>query len=170
MQSTGKPADFKILCASPGVAIISFPHFATISGKKYSTNQFDLALSGAVLQKMMADNNYPFDMRADVIIVFPDGYSVEQKGVTRIDAVSHTISNQQMTPPAAPYASCKEDKQLLLSGIIPAEAEPVVAVAAGVAITALGLTAFGSAFFGMALKTPRLCAERIRSGTTGPAF
>jgi len=145
LQGNGKPADFKILCASPGAATISFPHFATVNGKTYSTNQFDLASSGAGLQKMMANNNYPVDLKADAIIVFPDGYSVEQKGVTRIDAVTHTISNQPMTPPAAPDTSCKENKQLPLSGIIPAEAEPVVAVAAGVAMTGLGLTAFGSA-------------------------
>ena len=38
MQSNGKPADFEILCASPGAAKLSFPHFATINGKTYSTN------------------------------------------------------------------------------------------------------------------------------------
>jgi Zn-dependent protease len=145
LQSYGKPADFKILCASPGVAKLSFPHFATVNGREYSTSQFDLASSGMVLQKVMANNNYPVDLKADVVIVFPDGYSVEQKGVTHIDAVAHTISNQQMSPPAAPDISCKEDKHLPLSGIIPAEAEPVVAVGAGVALTGLGLTAFGSA-------------------------
>lgn len=146
MQGSGKPTDFKILCASPGAAVLSFPQFATVNGREYTTNQLDLASSSADLQKMMANNNYPVDLRADATIVFPDGYSVEKKGVTRIDAVTHTIYNQQVSPPAAPEASCKEDKQLPLSGIIPAEAEPVVAVAAGVAMTGLGVTAFGSAF------------------------
>jgi hypothetical protein len=78
-------------------------------------------------------------------VVFPDGYSVAQKGVTHLDPISHTLSDKKTNPPA-PDASCKEDKQLPLFGIIPDEAAPVVAIGAGVAMTGLGLTAFGSAF------------------------
>ncbi|MFA4825745.1 MAG: hypothetical protein WC593_11405 [Methanoregula sp.] len=146
IQTNGKGAEVKILCASPGAAKLRFTRFATVNGKEYRTNAFDLTSSSADFQQVMANYNYPVDMRADAVIVFPDGYSVEQKGVTRIEAVSHTVSDQQMSPPALPEDSCKEDKQLPLSGIIPAEAEPVVAVGAGIAMTGLGLTAFGSAF------------------------
>ena len=145
LQSNGKTEDFKILCASPGAAKLSYPHFASVNGREYSTDAFDLSSYGVESQQIMANYNYPVDLNADAVIVFPDGYSVEQKGVTRIDPISHTLSDKKTSPPA-PDASCKEDKQLPLSGIIPDEAAPVVAVGAGVAMTGLGLTAFGSAF------------------------
>ncbi|MDP3563904.1 MAG: M50 family metallopeptidase [Methanoregula sp.] len=145
IQNNGKSADFKILCASPGAAKLSFPHFASVNGKVYSTDGFDLASYGEESRQVMANYNYPVDLNADAVIVFPDGYSLTQKGVSRIAPVSHTLSTKMQSPPA-PDASCKEDKQLPLSGIIPPEAEPVVAVGAGVAMTGLGLTAFGSAF------------------------
>ena len=92
----------------------------------------------------MANYNYPVDLRTDAIIVFPDGYSVEQKGVTRMNPVTHKLSTTKTVPPA-PQDSCKDDKQLPFSGIIPDEAELVVTVGAGVITTGLGLTAFGSA-------------------------
>jgi Zn-dependent protease len=145
MQNYKKSEDFKILCASPGVAKFSMAHFATVNGRQYSTEGFDLASYGVDLQQVVAKYRYPLDLTADIILVFPDGYSVEQNGVNQLDPVSHTLSDKKTTPPA-PDATCKEDKQLLLSGIIPAEAEPVVAVGAGIGLTALGLTAFGSAF------------------------
>lgn len=143
-QSNGEATDFKILCAGPGAAKLSYPHFASVNGRVYRTDEFDLASYGVESQQLFANYTYPVDLRTDAIIVFPDGYAVEQKGVIRLAPVSHTLSNTIQSPPA-PEASCKEEKQLPLSGIIPAEAEPVVAVGAGVAITGLGLTAFGSA-------------------------
>ncbi|MDO9323753.1 MAG: hypothetical protein Q7T80_02225 [Methanoregula sp.] len=145
VKSEGKTGDFKLLCASPGVAKLSAPHFASVNGRVYSTNVFDLTSYGMDFQQVMANYNYPVNLDADAVIVFPDGYSVEQKRVTRIDSITHTISDKKTNPPA-PEASCKEDKQLPLSGIIPDEAEPIVAVGAGVAMTGLGLTAFGSVF------------------------
>lgn len=144
VRSNGEPGDVRILCASPGAAKLWYPHFASVNGRVYSTGAFDMSSYGAESQKAIANYNYPLDLNADAIIVFPDGYSVEQKGVTRIDPVSHTLSDRKQSPPA-PDASCKENKQLPLSGIIPDEAAPVVAVGAGVAMTGLGLTAFGSA-------------------------
>jgi len=145
MQSSGKTTDFTILCASPGAAKLNFPHFASVNGREYSTDEFDLASYGVKSQQVMANYNYPLDFSADAIVVFPDGYSVEQKGVTHLAPVSHTLSDKMISP-RAPDASCKKDKQLPLSGIIPDEAAPAVAVGAGVAMTGLGLTAFGSAF------------------------
>lgn len=144
-QNTGKTADFRILCANPGTAKLSFPHFASVNGKDYSTDEFDLSSYGADFQQMIANYNYPFDFAADTIVVFPDGYSVAQKGVTHVDPVSRTLSDKKTNPPA-PDDSCKEDKDLPLSGIIPDEVAPAVAIGAGVAMTGLGLTAFGSAF------------------------
>jgi Zn-dependent protease len=143
-QDNGESADFTILCASPGTAKLRYPHFASVEGREYRTDEFDLASYGVDSQQTMVNYNYPLDFTADTIVVFPDGYAVDRKGVIRVDPVTHTLSSQMVIPPV-PDASCKEDKPLPLSGIIPDEAEPVVAVGAGVAMTGLGLTAFGSA-------------------------
>jgi Zn-dependent protease len=143
-QDNGESADFTILCASPGTAKLRYPHFASVEGREYRTDEFDLASYGVDSQQTMVNYHYPLDFTADTIVVFPDGYTVDRKGVIRVDPVTHTLSSQMAIPPV-PDASCKEDKPLPLSGIIPDEAEPVVAVGAGVAMTGLGLTAFGSA-------------------------
>ncbi len=143
-RGTGNTADFTILCASPGTAKLRFPHFASVRGKEYSTDAFDFSSYGEDFRRIMANYHYPVDLKTDAIIVFPDGYSVEQKGVTRLNPVTHILSNTKIVPPA-PQDSCKEDKHLPFSSIIPDEAEPIVAVGAGVAMTGLGLTAFGSA-------------------------
>lgn len=145
LKSEEKTGDFKVLCASPGVAKLSLPRFASVNGRVYNTNVFELASYGTDFQQVMANNNYSVDLNADIVIVFPDGYSVEKKGVTRVDSISHTLSDKKTTPPA-PEDSCNDDKQLPLSGIIPNEAEPIIAVGAGVVMTGLGLTAFGTAF------------------------
>ena len=62
MKNNGKSADFKILCASPGAAKLSFPHFASVNGKVYSTDGFDLASYGEESQQVMANYNYPVDL------------------------------------------------------------------------------------------------------------
>ena len=146
LMNYGNWADVRILCAGPGVTKLGVPHFASVNGRDYRTDEFDLASYGVDFQQVMAKYHYPMDITADAIIVFPDGYSVQQQGVTHLDAVSHRLSDHQMSPPASPDASCKEDKRLPLSGIIPDEAAPAVAVGVGVAMTGLGLTGLGAAF------------------------
>ncbi len=141
-QDSGKTT--KILCAGPGAAKLNIPHFASVNGKVFSTEGFDLASQGMDLRQQIANNAYPLNLTADIVVVFPDGYSVVQKGVTHIDSLSHTLSDKKTSPPV-PEASCREDKPLPLSGIIPDEAEPVAAVGAGVILTGLGLTVVGSA-------------------------
>lgn len=141
-QDSGKTA--KILCAGPGAAKLIIPHFASVNGRDYRTDGFDLASQGMDLRQQIAGNTYPLDLTADIVVVFPDGYSVAQKGVTHIDSLSHTLSDKKTSPPA-PETSCREDKPLPLSGIIPDEAEPVAAVGAGIILTGLSLTVVGSA-------------------------
>ncbi len=120
------------------------PNFAQVHGQTITTSNIDLN-QFAGKTPLPEGYRYPINMTADITIVFPDGYSVHQDQSSIIQGVSHTLRKTTTHPPSPPQQTCKKDKNLPLSGIIPDEVAPVAAVGAGVAVTALGMTTFGSA-------------------------
>jgi Flp pilus assembly pilin Flp len=60
-------------------------------------------------------------------------------------AFTHTLERAKASPPSPPQQTCREEKGLPLSGIIPDEVALIAAVVAGVAVTGLGMTTLGSA-------------------------
>ena len=136
--------NFRVTCVQPGTAELVMPGFARVNKKTFVTSTIDLNQFAG--KNVLPDGfQYPVNMMADITIVFPDGYSVQQHGTTTIQGVTHTLVKTNASSPPQPEQSCKKDKGLPLSGIIPDELAPVAAVGAGVAVTALGMTAFGSA-------------------------
>jgi len=134
--------EVRVVCADNGVASLEIGSFASVAGTTFSTPGIDLSLAKT---SNPLPASLPVNFRSDVTIVFPDGYSVQQKNADVINPVTHTLGSQQQAP-TPPAQECKQKKDLPLSGIIPNELEPVAAVSAGVALTALGLTALGSIF------------------------
>ena len=134
--------DVRVVCADNGVASLEIGSFASVAGTTYSTPEIDLS---SAKSSNPLPVSLPVNFRSDVTIVFPDGYSVQQKNTEVIHPVTHTLGSPQQAA-APPAQQCRQKKDLPLSGIIPDELEPVAAVSAGVALTALGLTIFGSLF------------------------
>jgi Zn-dependent protease len=130
-------------CTQPGTLGLKIKKFATITGNNYQTPEVNLETSSAQDITVMGSS---FNLRTDVVIVFPDGYYKEEKNTAIIHAVTHTIVPNTTFAPVAPRTECRKKEPLPLSGIIPEEAEPVAAVATGVAVTgvALGTTTMGS--------------------------
>jgi hypothetical protein len=130
------------VCSGYGVTTIVVKGFAEVNGDRFSTPSVDLSENTIANQ---IGSVVPLDLKTDVTIIFPDGYSEKRSGVTTIPAVSHTVGQKHYQAPQ-PAQQCKSKKDLPLSGILPDELTPVAAVGAGVAITALGLSTFGSLF------------------------
>jgi Zn-dependent protease len=95
------------------------------------------------LQQPAPENTVPsiisFNPRTEVVIVFPDGYYQEKKNTEVIPAVEHTLVKNTVQAPVSPSTECRKKENLPLAGIIPDEAEPIAAVATGVAVTGVAL-------------------------------
>jgi hypothetical protein len=144
LTKNGNPLTIKVDCANSGTAQLTVPGFADRQGDTYWTPE--LLLGNAASAALQEQSGYTLDLNSDVTIVFPDGYAVEQKGTSVIGTATHTVSSgQNYATPQVP-ASCKNKKDLPLSGIIPDEVAPVAAAGLGVAATAAGVSLFGSTF------------------------
>jgi len=126
-----------VICTNYGISGIRVSNFADVNGNRFETPKVDLTAAQASLP-----SGYSIGVQPDVTIVFPDGYSVVQKSASVIEPVSHTLSAKSKSPPPPP-GQCTE-KKTPVSGIIPDQLVPAAAVGAGVAVTAFGLSTFGS--------------------------
>ena len=140
--STAFKRSTRVECTQPGAFGLKIQKFATVNGDTYRTPEISLHQS---TPKNTVSSIISFNPRTDVVIVFPDGYYVEKKDTEVIPAVEHTVTKNTIRTPAGPRTECKKKENLPLAGIIPDEAEPIAAVAAGVAVTgvALGTTTMG---------------------------
>jgi Zn-dependent protease len=86
----------------------------------------------------------PLTLRPQVTIIFPDGYYEQQTADGVIRPVVHTLGPQMITDVPEPARQCRAKKGLPLSGLLPDELAPAASVAAGITLTAIGVTAFGS--------------------------
>jgi hypothetical protein len=144
LTKDGKPLQIHVDCAGSGVAQITVAGFADQQAGTYRTPELTLGGDAAAALTGPGGYPYPLDLRSDVTLIFPDGYAMKQKDTSVISAATHqVISGKTYNVPAVP-ASCKNKKDLPLSGIIPDGVAPVVAVGAGVAATGLGMSLFGS--------------------------
>ena len=133
--------DVSILCSDYGVATLRVTQFADVNGNQYDTPIIDLASSrpGKAMSSVT-----PLSLSPNVTIVFPDGYSVQEKADGTIQPVSHTLGLQQVTAVPEPSRQCRTRKNLPLSAILPDELAPAASVAAGITLAGIGLSAFGS--------------------------
>ena len=136
--------NFQIVCVQPGAAELVMPGFAQVNKNTLTTSTINLN-QFASNTPLPGGYQYPINLNADITIVFPDGYSVQHDNTAIIEGVTHSLQKTKTSPPPPPQQTCRKDKGLPLSGIIPDEVAPVAAVGAGVAVTALGMTTFGSA-------------------------
>jgi Zn-dependent protease len=143
--------NFQVACVEPGAAELVMPNFAQVNKKTITTSTIDLN-QFAGKSPLSGGYQYPINLKADITIVFPDGYSVQQEQTSTIQGVTHTLQKTKTSLPPPLQQTCRKDKGLPLSGIIPDEVAPVAAVGASVAVTALGMTTFGSALSAMFAK------------------
>jgi hypothetical protein len=142
LTKNGQPLGIMVDCAGPGISQLTVPGFADRKGDTYWTPE--LSLGNEAATALQEQSGYALDLKSDVTITFPDGYSEKQEDTAVIGSVTHTVaSGQTYDAPVLP-ASCKKKKDLPLSGIIPDGLEPVVAVGAGVAATGISMSLFGS--------------------------
>jgi hypothetical protein len=142
MSKNGQPLAVHIDCVGSGVAQVTVTGFADRQGDTYWTPE--IALGGDAAASLQAQSMYPVNLNSDVTIVFPDGFSSEQKNSAVFAGATHEVKGSKVYPAPAVPASCKNNKDLPLSGIIPDEVAPVAAVGVGVAATAAGVSLFGS--------------------------
>ena len=126
----GPVGDVSIICSDYGVTMLRVGQFAQVTGNSYETPLIEFST--------------PLPLRPEVTIIFPDGYYVQQTAEGVIRPVVHTIGPQIITDIPEPARQCRAKKDLPLSGLLPDELAPAASVAAGIALTAIGLTAFGS--------------------------
>ncbi|MGA7627674.1 MAG: hypothetical protein WCA60_04215, partial [Methanoregula sp.] len=134
--------NIQVVCVEPGAAELLMPHFALIDKKSFTTTTINLnKYAGKAV--LPGGYQYPLNMMVNATIVFPDGYSVEQDRTTTIQSVTHTLKKTAVSSLPPPNQTCRK-AALPLSGIIPDEVAPVAAAAIGIAVTALGMTTFGT--------------------------
>ena len=128
---SGPIGNIRLLCSGYGVLMLRAEGFADIRGTTYETPTigFPPQLS-----------SHPV-----VTIIFPDGYYERQTADGTILPVTHILGAQSLAAAPEPALQCRTSKNLPLSGIIPDELAPAVSVAAAIALTSIGVTAFGSA-------------------------
>jgi Zn-dependent protease len=142
LTKNGNPLEIRVDCAASGTAQLTVPGFADRQGDTYWTPE--LSLGNEAAAALREQSGYNLDLDSDVTITFPDGYSEQQKDTSVIGSVTHTVTPGRTFDAPAQPASCKNKKDLPLSGIIPDGLEPVVAVGAGVAATGISMSLFGS--------------------------
>lgn len=142
ISKNGQPLSIHIDCVGSGVAQVTVTGFADRQGDTYWTPE--ITLGGDAVSALQAQSMYPLDLSSDVTIVFPDGYAVEQGDSKVIRGATHDVVPGKTYPAPALPDSCKNKKELPLSGIIPDEVAPVAAAGVGVAATAAGVSLFGS--------------------------
>lgn len=133
--------DVSLVCNDYGVAMLSVKNFAEVKGKRYETPFINL--SSIRVENTIAPMT-PISLSPDVTIIFPDGYYVQEKADGAIQPVSHTLGPQRKKAAPEPSRQCRAKKDLPLSGVVPDELAPAASVAAGIALTGIGLSAFGS--------------------------
>ncbi len=132
--------DVSVLCTDYGVTELKVAGFAEVRGREYTTPVVDLVGNAP---EGIATRIDSIDLRGDVTIVFPDGYSVSEPGTTILHSHSHTVGSQKVPARPGPEQQCTK-KTVPVSGIIPEPLIPVAAAGAGIAVTGLGLTSLGS--------------------------
>jgi hypothetical protein len=142
ISKNGQPLSIHIDCVGSGVAQVTVTGFANRQGDTYWTPE--ITLGGDAIAALQDTTVYPLDLSSEVTIVFPDGYAVEQGESKVIRSATHDVVKGKTYPAPALPASCKNKKDLPLSGIIPDEVAPVAAAGVGVAATAAGVSLFGS--------------------------
>ena len=134
--STAFKRSTRVECTQPGAVGLKIQKFAAVNKDTYRTPEISL-------QQPAPENTVPsiisFNPRTDVVIVFPDGYYQEKKDTEVIPAVEHTLTKNTVQAPVSPSTECRKKENLPLAGIIPDEAEPIAAVATGVAVTGVAL-------------------------------
>lgn len=138
----GSSGNIRILCSDFGVAVLVVPQFASVDGTRYETPFIDLSW----IQPDATPSQATPLLRPRVTIVFPDGYTVHQQGDGTIHPVIHILGPEQALSEPSPACECCDEKDLPFSPIIPDEIAPAASVAAGIALTAIGLSAAGALF------------------------
>jgi hypothetical protein len=137
----GPVRDVSIICSDYGVTVLRVGQFAEVTGNSYETPLIDFSSGQA---GMTIASVTPLTLRPQVTIIFPDGYYVQETADGVIQPVTHTLGPQKTTDVPEPDRQCRAKKDLPLSGFLPDELAPAASVAAGIALTAIGLSAFGS--------------------------
>lgn len=127
---SGPVGDVSIICSDYGVTMLRVGQFARVTGNTYETPLIEFLT--------------PLSLRPEVTIIFADGYYERQTAEGAIRPVVHTLGPQTTTGVPQAERQCRAKKDLPLSGILPDELAPAASVAVAVALTAIGVTAFGS--------------------------
>jgi hypothetical protein len=137
----GPVSDVSIICSDYGVTVLRVGQFAQVTGNSYETPRIEFSsdLAGTTTAPVT-----PLTLRPQVTIIFPDGYYEQQTADGVIRPVVHTLGPQMITDVPEPVRQCRAKKGLPLSGLLPDELAPAASVAAGITLTAIGVTAFGS--------------------------